>query len=140
MLFILFLNITFTIFFTDSFISKDLNSNSSFVYKLTSKLKNDFFPCDIPLVLKSKSTILFSLKIDWFIELYTECFISLLKLQTILFQLSCSIFGVTHDWMLIYTDFKFLGAVPYDFEDLEQLQIGKLNLDELIGSSLIIIN
>ena len=30
-----------------------------------------------------------------------------------------------------YTDFKFLGAVPYDFEDLEQLQIGKLNLDEL---------
>jgi hypothetical protein len=30
-----------------------------------------------------------------------------------------------------YTDFKFLGAVPYDFEDLEELNIGNINLDTL---------
>jgi hypothetical protein len=30
-----------------------------------------------------------------------------------------------------YNDFKFLGAVPYDFEDLTQLNIGGLDFDEL---------
>ena len=30
-----------------------------------------------------------------------------------------------------YNDFKFFGAVPYDFEDLEQLNIGNMDLDEL---------
>jgi len=30
-----------------------------------------------------------------------------------------------------YSDFKFLGAVPYDFEDLSQLNIGNLDFDEL---------
>lgn len=35
-----------------------------------------------------------------------------------------------------YNDFKFLGAVPYDFEDLEQLGIGNLNFDELIQQNI----
>jgi hypothetical protein len=30
-----------------------------------------------------------------------------------------------------YSDFSFLGAVPYDFEELDQLGIGNMNLDEL---------
>jgi hypothetical protein len=47
-------------------------------------------------------------------ELNTECFISRLRLQTILFQLSYSDLGVTQDWMFMYTDFKFLeSTVPY---------------------------
>ncbi len=33
-----------------------------------------------------------------------------------------------------YSDFKFLGGVPYDFEELEQLGIGSLDIDELIDS------
>ena len=83
--------------FTEFFISMDLKSISWLVYKLTSKFKNDFFPCDIPLVLKSKSTIVCSLNNSVFIELYTECLMSLLRLHTILFQLSYSNLGVTHD-------------------------------------------
>ena len=34
-----------------------------------------------------------------------------------------------------YKDFKFLGAVPYDFEELEQLGIDKLDFDELINQN-----
>jgi len=30
-----------------------------------------------------------------------------------------------------YNDFKFLGAVPYDFQNLEQLGLGNIDLDEL---------
>ena len=102
------------IFLTESFTSLDLKSISWLVYKLTSKFKKDFLPCDIPLVLRSKSTILCYLNNSWFIELNTECFISRLRLHTILFQLSCSDLGVTQDWMFIYTDFKFLeSTVPY---------------------------
>jgi hypothetical protein len=33
-----------------------------------------------------------------------------------------------------YTDFKFLGAVPLDFEDLDVLGIGNLDLDQLYNS------
>lgn len=33
-----------------------------------------------------------------------------------------------------YSDFKFLGAVPLDFEDLSYLKIGNLNFDEFIKS------
>ncbi len=35
-----------------------------------------------------------------------------------------------------YNDFKFLGAVPYDFQTLEQLGIGKMNFDELIDQNI----
>ena len=35
-----------------------------------------------------------------------------------------------------YPDFKFLGAVPYDFEKLEQLGIGDINFDELINQNI----
>jgi hypothetical protein len=35
-----------------------------------------------------------------------------------------------------YNDFKFLGAVPYDFQSLEQLGIGKMNFDELIDQNI----
>jgi hypothetical protein len=31
----------------------------------------------------------------------------------------------------LYTDFKFLGAVPYDFEDIPQLHISDINFDNL---------
>ena len=31
----------------------------------------------------------------------------------------------------IYTDFKFLGAVPYDFEDIEELNISNMDLDKI---------
>jgi hypothetical protein len=34
-------------------------------------------------------------------------------------------------FLYVYTDFKFLGAVPYDFDDLPQLGISNLDLDEL---------
>jgi len=35
-----------------------------------------------------------------------------------------------------YPNFKFLGAVPYDFEELEQLNIGNINFDELINQNI----
>ena len=35
-----------------------------------------------------------------------------------------------------YNDFKFLGAVPYDFQTLEQLGIGDMNLDELVDQKI----
>jgi hypothetical protein len=35
-----------------------------------------------------------------------------------------------------YNDFKFLGAVPYDFQTLEQLGIGDINFDELIEQNI----
>ncbi len=97
----------------ESFRSLDLKSKLFLVNKLTSKLKKDFFPAEIPLVRRSKSTILCSLNISVLIELKTECFISLLRLQTILFQFSDSFFGVTQDCMFMYKDFKFLeSTVP----------------------------
>ena len=37
----------------------------------------------------------------------------------------------------VYKDFKFLGAVPYDFEDLDFLGIHNLNFNELIDSGII---
>ena len=99
---------------TESFISGHLKSISLLVYKLTSKFKKDFLPCEIPLVLRSKSTILCSLKSWWFMELNTECLMSRLRLHTTLFQLLCSNLGVTHDCMFMYNDFKFFeSTVPY---------------------------
>ena len=65
-------------------------------------------------------------------ELNTECFISRLRLQTILFQLSYSNLGVTQDWMFMYTDFKFypkeltsltFGARILDVKKLEIMDI-----------------
>lgn len=35
-----------------------------------------------------------------------------------------------------YNDFKFLGTVPYDFEDLQQLGISNLNFDQLATNKL----
>jgi hypothetical protein len=35
-----------------------------------------------------------------------------------------------------YNDFKFLGAVPYDFEKLEQLGICNINFDELVSQNI----
>ncbi len=35
-----------------------------------------------------------------------------------------------------YPNFKFLGAVPYDFERLEQLNIGNIDFDELINQNI----
>ena len=78
------------------FNSLDLKSNSFSVNKLISKLRKDFFPKKIPLVLKSKSTIDLGVKIVVSIESNTVCLSSLLKLQTILFQFSSSSFGETH--------------------------------------------
>jgi hypothetical protein len=65
----LLLKIDWTIFFTEFLISVDLKSNSFVVYKFISKLKNDFFPWEIPLVLRSKSTILLSWKMSALIDL-----------------------------------------------------------------------
>ena len=88
-------------FFTDSFISNDLKSVFTDVKRLISKLKKDFFPLEIPLVRKSKSTIFLSKNIFWSSDSVTEFFISLPKLLTTRFQLWSSFFGVTHDCMLI---------------------------------------
>lgn len=43
---------------------------------------------------------------------------------------------ITKQYEAKYTDFKFLGAVPYDFDDLPQLGITYLDFDELVESGI----
>lgn len=87
---------------------------SSFKNKFISKFKKDFLSKVIPLDLKSKSTIKFSLN-KWLLRLLcTECFIALDKFRTTRFQLSESFFGSTQVWIFKYIDFSSKeSTVPY---------------------------
>jgi hypothetical protein len=43
---------------------------------------------------------------------------------------------ITTQYEAKYNDFKFLGAVPYNFEDLDQLGINNLNFNDLIQNNI----